>query len=186
MIKLSNYKQSNTSLCGPAVIKIILKFYGIKAAEREIAKRCGHTYELGCTDLQMKEAIESYGLKCNIYNKSTLEDLEYWIGNGMPVIVDWFSGGISVDEAANGHSSIVVGIDDKKVMLNDPQKDAYKIVRMPRQDFMRVWFDWRYDPYITTWKNMVLRQAMIVYTDEQKEIVQNKPKKKFKKKKIAH
>lgn len=75
----------------------------------------------------------------------------------MPVIVDWFSGGIAVDEAANGYSSIVVGIDDKHVMLNDPQKDAYKIVKMQCQDFMRVWFDWRYDPYITTWKDMVLR-----------------------------
>lgn len=180
MIKLSNYKQSNSSLCGPAVIKIMLKFYGVKAAEREIAKRCGHTYELGCTDLQMKEAIESYGFNCNIYNNSTLEDLEYWINNGMPVIVDWFSGGIAVHEAANGHSSIVVGIDEKYVYLNDPQKDAYKIVKMARHDFMRVWFDWRYDPYITTWKNMVIRQAMIVYPSELKEIVLNKPKKKKK------
>ncbi len=163
MINLVPFKQSDSSLCGPAVIKAILYYYGIDALESEIARRCNHTYDLGCTDLQMKEAIESYGLAVKIYNNSSIEDLEYWMQHHIPVIVDWFSAGSisSLEDTPNGHASVVVEIDKEKVYILDPEIGQVRGIR--HDDFMRVWFDWRIDPHLKTWDSMVLRQAMVVF-----------------------
>lgn len=168
MINISPFKQSDSSLCGPAVIKMILSYYGIDALESEIAIRCEHNYKEGCTDLQMKAAIESYGLAVNIYNDSTLESLEYWLQHHIPIIVDWFTPGTGsgLEEMPDGHSGIVVEIDKEKVYLLDPE--IGQIRNIDREDFMRVWFDWKHDPYIKNFENMVIRQAMIAYPHQLK------------------
>lgn len=157
------FKQSDSSRCGPAVIKMVLGYYGVDALEEEICKRCELTYELGCTDIQMKKAIESFGFGCSIFNNSTLGDIEYWIRHHIPIIVDWFTPGINpgLEDMPNGHSSIVVGIDRERVYLLDPEIGAVRSVA--REEFMRVWFDWRKDPVITSWDDMVVRQMIITY-----------------------
>lgn len=161
MLEIIPFKQSDGSRCGPAVIKMILYYYGIDALEDEICKRCNHTYELGCDDLGMKQAFESYDLAVKIYNNSTLADLEYWIKHRVPVVVDWFSTASS-EETPNGHSSVVVNIDENNVYLMDPE--IGKVRSISRDDFLRVWFDWKItSPYLTSLDDMILRQMIIVY-----------------------
>jgi len=161
MLEIKPFVQSDPSLCGPAVIKMLLNYYGIEASESEIAERCHHTYEVGCTDLQMKEALESYGLAVKIYENSSIEDLKYWINHRIPIIIDWFSVSGSDDDVGSGHSSIVVDVDTERVYLIDPWNGDVRKIK--HKNFLGVWFDWRTDPYITTWENMILRQAMIAY-----------------------
>lgn len=165
MINVLPWKQSDSARCGPASIKMILSYYGIDALEDEIAARCNQTYELGCTDNDMKIALESYGLAVKIQNNSTLQDLEYWIQHHIPIIVDWFTPGISPDpsDMPNGHSSVVVDIDSEAVYLLDPE-DA-KIRQIPRNEFLRVWFDWRSKPYLSedSLDDLVIRQIIIAY-----------------------
>lgn len=162
MLKITPFKQSDSSRCGPAVIKMVLDYYGITASEDDIAKRCHWTYELGCTNSQMKKAIESYGLESEIYNNSTLEDVEYWLKQDIPVIVDWFTPGANpaLSDMPNGHSSIVVDIDSEWVHLMDPE--IGKVRKIRREEFMRVWFDWEKTLTIQSWDDLVIRQAMIV------------------------
>jgi len=160
MLEIKSFVQSDPSLCGPAVIKMVLNYYGIEASESEIAERCHHTYEVGCNDLQMKEALEAYGLAVKIYENSTIEDLRYWVNHRIPVIIDWFSVGYG-DDVGEGHSSIVVDVDTERVYIVDPWNGELRKIK--HNDFMRVWFDWRNDAYIKTWENMILRQAMIAY-----------------------
>lgn len=159
------YKQSDASRCGPAVIKMVLSYYGIDATEDEICKRCGHTYELGCDDKGMKAAVESYGLAAEIYNECTLEDLEYWTKHHIPVIVDFFTS--QVYTTPNGHSGIVVEVDRETVYLLDPE--IAQVRNIPRNDFLRAWFDWR-SPYISSWDDMVIRQMIVVYPNRLKNV----------------
>lgn len=164
MLEIEPFKQSDDSLCGPAVIKMVLNYNGIDAPENEIAERASHTYALGCDDHGMKRALESYGLNVVIQNFSTFDDINGWLSNKIPVIVDWFSGGIDCDptDTPNGHSSIVVDLDDEFIYLLDPE---FAIVRsLKRDDFMRCWFDWR-SPYIVSWEDMIIRQIMVAYKD---------------------
>lgn len=44
--------------CGPAVLKMVLDYYGIQKSEEELAKLAGTTQELGTDDKGMKQALE--------------------------------------------------------------------------------------------------------------------------------
>lgn len=173
MLKITPFKQSDSSRCGPAAVKMVLDYYGIYASEEEICNRCHWTYERGCTNTQMKMAIESYGLEAKIYNNSTLEDIQYWLKQDIPVIVDWFTPGVNpgLADMPNGHSSVVVHIDSEYVHLMDPE--IGKVRKIPREEFMRVWFDWEHTLTIQSWGDLVLRQAMIVYPMSFSEQVEN-------------
>lgn len=159
MINLIPFKQSDSSRCGPAAVRMVLDYYGIDTTEEELCNRCKWTYEEGCDDEGMKEAIESYGLGCEILNFRTLEDIKYWVKHHVPIIVDWFSGGPG--EMPNGHSSVVVEMDREKIYLMDPEIGQVRGVL--KEDFLRVWFDWKKTAKIETWDNMVIRQIIIVF-----------------------
>lgn len=160
MIDVPAIKQSDSSRCGPAAVKMILSYYGIDATEDELCIKCGHTFDKGCTDKGMIKAFQSYGLSAKIYNNCSIEDIEYWIRHHVPVIVDYFAGGTSVDIMPDGHSGIIVDIDKEAVYLLDPW--SAKVLTIYREDFIRVWFDFR-DSFIYSWKDMVLRQLIVAY-----------------------
>lgn len=162
MLKIEPFKQSDDSLCGPAVIKMVLQYYGIDAPESEIAQHAGHTYALGCDDFGMKRAFEFYGLSVEIKNFSTFDDIQKLLDREIPVIVDWFSGGVNCEpsDTPNGHSSIVVDLSDTHIFLLDPEFGYVRDIL--KEDFMRCWFDWR-SPYLVSWEDMIIRQTMFAY-----------------------
>lgn len=162
MIEIVPFKQTDNSRCGPASIKMILSYYGIEASEDEICERCGHTYELGCTNVQMVEALESYGLISFIEENSSFEEIEHWLSQGYPVIVDWFSPGDPLDptpEMPNGHASVVVDLDIENITLIDPEIGGLRKIK--REEFMRVWFDWVDDLYLTANTPILLRLIIV-------------------------
>jgi predicted double-glycine peptidase len=165
MINVPKHKQGNDSLCGPACVRIVMEFYGLKASEKQIAKRCNHTYELGCTTEDMKKAAESYGFTAIIKNNATFNDIRSWLNKGVPVIVDWFTGSsglkLSKSEVPNGHSSIIVGIDKNEVTMYDTEIGDYR--RLKKEDFMRVWFDYKKQKITSEKDNLVIRQLMVIY-----------------------
>jgi ABC-type bacteriocin/lantibiotic exporter with double-glycine peptidase domain len=168
LLEIKPFKQSDDSLCGPAVIKMVLNYYGKEVEESEIAELCNHTYELGTDDFNMKKAVEILGFKVIIKNDSTFEDIQYWLDREIPVIVDWFSPGappddISLDDMPNGHSSIVVGMDSKFIHLMDPEgsKHSAAVRKINKNDFLRVWFDFRPN-VISSWEDMVIRQIFVI------------------------
>ncbi|MBI4138462.1 MAG: C39 family peptidase [Candidatus Wildermuthbacteria bacterium] len=149
--------------CGPASLKIVLDYYGMRKSEKEIANRCGRNSKLGTDDISIKRVAESYGLKAEIKNEATFADIEKWLTRGIPVIVNWFTRGrsdYSDSEIADGHYSIVMGLDKSNIYLQDPEIGAMRAIK--RNDFLSVWFDFRKD-YITSWKDMILRQIIAVY-----------------------
>lgn len=160
MINILPYKQSDSSRCGPASIKMILNYYGIDALENTIAKYAKCTYEKGCTNQNMVVAIKKYGLGARIYDNCELKDIEYWIKHHIPVIVDWFAGGANVDDISMGHSSIVVDIDRETIYLMDPSVGQMSSIK--REEFNSVWFDWHSHKTIST-KNLVARQIIVVF-----------------------
>lgn len=146
---------------------MILGYYGIDATEDEICGLCGHSYEKGCDDKGMVEAFKHYGFHTKIQNNSTLEDLENWIRIHVPVVVDFFVSGTTIDELPDGHSGIVVDIDRESVYVLEPL--MAKVIKFQRQDFMRCWFDWKDDDFIVRWDNMVLRQILVAFPKQMVE-----------------
>jgi ABC-type bacteriocin/lantibiotic exporter with double-glycine peptidase domain len=156
----TNYLQSDESLCAPACIKTVLKYFGKEVEESEIARLCGHTYELGTDDINMKKAAEGLGFTVQIKNFATFSDIDYWLERKVPLIVDWFCGeNLEMQTIPNGHSSIVIGLDEEFIYLLNPELEDVMIVK--REEFMRVWFDFR-TSYIEDFDSMIIRQIFVI------------------------
>ena len=112
-MKLLNVRPFQETLykgwCGPAVLKMVLKFYGIQKSESELAKLAGTTKNRGTTAFQMTRIFKRFGLKVKIKNDSSFADIKKYLKKNIPVIVDWYTRGRSdyADSAiAEGHYSL--------------------------------------------------------------------------------
>ncbi|KKQ17807.1 MAG: hypothetical protein US31_C0016G0014 [Berkelbacteria bacterium GW2011_GWA1_36_9] len=132
----------HADMCGPASLKIVLDFYGLKKTEQDLANLIGVVPGIGVDDKSIKKAVKSLGFKVQIKNESTFDDIEGWLKKGVPIIVDWFTRGrcdYDDSEVADGHYSVVFGLDDKYIYLQDPETGNKR--KIERDDFMKVWFD---------------------------------------------
>ena len=164
--KLSNLKSFQETLhqgmCGAASLLIVLDYYGIKKSERELALMLNVDSELGTNSSNIKRVAEIFGLKVEIKSEGSFEDIEYWLDKKVPVIVDWFTRGRSdypESEVADGHYSVVAGLDERCIYLQDPE--IGKIRKITREDFMRVWFDFK-GRYIKP-EELIVRQLIAIY-----------------------
>lgn len=143
MLKVKPFQEKlKCSYCGPATLKTLMSYYGIEKSEKELAKMAGWDKDLGIDDKGIKQAAESLGFKVKIKNNSNFKDIKSWLKKGVPVIVNWFTRGrtdYGNSDVADGHYSVVMGIDDRFIYLQDPE--IGKMRKLKREDFMTVWFD---------------------------------------------
>ncbi|MCX6719656.1 MAG: C39 family peptidase [Candidatus Staskawiczbacteria bacterium] len=152
----------NADMCGPASLKIVLEYYGINKSEDELIQLCKFKKGLGVDDKGIKTAAEKFGLKAVIKNNSSFKDVEKWLTRGTPVIVNWFTRGrtdYGDSSVADGHYSVVMGLDDSFIYLQDPELGAMR--KIERNNFMRVWFDFKGE-YIKP-KDLIIRQAIAIH-----------------------
>lgn len=163
MLKVKPFQETlHKNMCGPASLKILLGYYGVEKTENELAVLCKTKADLGTDDKGIKSAAEKLGFKVKIKNKSGFKDIEKWLNKGVPVIVDWFTRGRSdyADyEVSTGHYSVVVGLDDKHIYLQDPE--IGKIRKLKKEYFMMVWFDFT-GKYIKP-NELITRQIIVIY-----------------------
>ena len=114
MVKLLQVKPFQETLrggyCGPASLKMVLNYYGVQKSEKEIAERCGRDSKLGTNDLSIKNAARSYGFNVEIKNRASFTDIQQWLNEEVPVIVNWFTRGrkdYGNSEVPDGHYSVV-------------------------------------------------------------------------------
>lgn len=152
----------NADMCGPASLKIILEYYGVEKSEEELAKMAGHKKGLGIDDGGIKITTEKLGFKVKIKNNSSFKDIEKWLKKDVPAIVDWFTRGrtdYGDSATADGHYSVVMGLDDEFIYLQDSELGAMRKIK--RSDFMRVWFDFKGE-YLKL-NELIIRQIIVVY-----------------------
>lgn len=163
MLKIKPFQETlNASMCGPASLKIVLDYYGLEKSEKELAKLCQHNKSLGVDDEKIKNTAEGLGFKVTIKNNSNFKDIDKWLDKKVPVIVNWFTKGrqdYSESEVSDGHYSVVTGLDEKFIYLQDPE--IGKIRKLKRDDFMRVWFDFKGE-YIKP-NELIIRQIIAIY-----------------------
>ena len=153
----------HAGMCGPASLKMVLDYYGVEKTEKELAELCGTDPDLGTSDEEIKRAAEGLGFNVEIKNNSSFDDIQKWLDKKIPVIVNWFTRGrIDHDdsEVSDGHLSVVVGLDEENIYLQDPEIGNLR--KIARDDFMKVWFDFT-GKYINLWDEMIIRQIIAVY-----------------------
>lgn len=152
----------HADMCGPASLKIVLDYYGVTKSEKELAELCKLVPGLGVDDKSITNAAKTLGFNVEIKNESTFEDIERWLDKGVPVIVDWFTRGrqdYEDSEVADGHYSVVIGLDDECIYLQDPETGGER--KISREDFMKVWFDFK--GYYLKPEELIIRQLIAIY-----------------------
>lgn len=157
----------NAGMCGAASVKIVLAYYGMEKSEAELAKLLHIDPDLGTDDISLKRVAESLGFSVEIQNEATFEDIAKWLEKGVPPIVDWFTVGRAESDSAvpDGHYSVVTGLDDECIFLQDPE--IGRIRKLARDDFLSVWFDFR--GLVIRPDELVIRQTIAIFPKEKFE-----------------
>ncbi len=137
MIKLKIFEQTK-GMCGPASLRMVFDYYGLKLSEKELAQKSGASVSKGASPDDLIKAVKSSDWHGFFKEGGRLKELEYFVSRNMPVVVDWFS-------EYEGHYSVVTGVDRKFVYLADPEFG--RINKIFRDRFLNVWFDFE-GPYI--------------------------------------
>jgi len=148
--------------CGPASLKMVLDYYGIRKTEDELVKLLKADEKLGTNDKSLEKVAKFFGFNVDIKNHSSLEDIRGWLNKDVPVIVDWFTRGrqdYSDSAVPDGHYSVVIDLDDKYIYLQDPE--IGKIRKIEKNDFLTVWFDFTGE-YIKP-DELIIRQLIAIY-----------------------
>ena len=162
-LKVKPFQETlGAGMCGPASLKIVLDYYGINKSEKELARATRTTKILGTDAAGLTKAAKQLGFKVSVKSNGTFTDIEKWLNKGVPLIVNWFTRGrkdYSDSEVADGHYSIVCGIDNEYIYLQDPEIGGNR--KIEKNDFKRVWFDFSGE-FIKP-KELIIRQIIAVY-----------------------
>ena len=162
-LKVESFQETlNAGMCGPAALKIVFDYFGVNKSEKELAKLAGTTKSLGTSAEGLTNAAKQLGFKVSVKNNSSFADIEKWLAKGIPPIVDWFTRGrqdYSESDIADGHYSVVCGIDSKFIYLQDPEIGSIR--KIEKDDFKRVWFDFA-DEYIKP-NELIVRQIIAIH-----------------------
>ena len=152
--------------CGPASLKMVFEYWGVEKSEEELAAACNRDPNLGVSSETMIDVARKYGFDAEVKNNSDFFEIETWLKKKAPIIVNWFSPGkkdAQTHEMPEGHSSVVVALDDEKIYLQDPEIAGLR--EIPRKEFLRVWFDFP-GAVITKPEDIILRQIVIIRPKE--------------------
>jgi predicted double-glycine peptidase len=141
---------------------MVLDYYGVQKSEQDIVAVTDFVPGIGIGDQDIVKAAQHFGFQAMVKNEGTLEDISLWLDKKVPVIVDWFTRGradYSDSEVADGHYSVVVGLDDEHIYLQDPEIGGLRTLK--KDDFMKVWFDFKGN--ILKRDELILRQLVAVY-----------------------
>jgi len=119
-----NLRQTYNYDCGAQALQSVLAYYGIDIREGEIIRVAKTTKKYGTTSHNLALAIEHYGLKYDMRER-TIDEVKDLISQNVPVIlslqawtedpdVDW------KNDWNDGHYAVAIGYDDKKIIFEDP------------------------------------------------------------------
>lgn len=154
MLNIIPVRQKKNYWCGPASLKMVLKYYGIEAKEADLAKQASAIPETGVTADNLVKTAKTYGLTGFVKNQAEMTDISHYVlDRRIPVIVDWFQ----IDD---GHYSVVVDINKKYIYLADPY--VGQLVSYRLNAFYRIWFDFP-GAFLQKRENLILRQLIVLY-----------------------
>ncbi len=80
LLKIKPFQETlNKGYCGPAVLKIILVYYGIKKSEEKLARLVGVSKSVGTNDKSLTRVFRKFGLKAKIKNNASFVDIEKYL-----------------------------------------------------------------------------------------------------------
>jgi ABC-type bacteriocin/lantibiotic exporter with double-glycine peptidase domain len=153
MLSVKPFRQ-RTGYCGPASLKMVLRYYGEDRSEEELARLTNCSEERGVEAEQLTKVAKEFGFQAEIVDNAEIDTIrEFVIDKKIPIIVDWFS-------EDDGHYSVVTDIDQENIYIQDPEFGRLRAMRLEK--FYRVWFDFP-GKFIEDRNQLTIRRIIVIY-----------------------
>jgi len=143
--------------CGPASLKMVLDYYGVKKSLETLAKmsQTPPAYETaGASGKKLLAAAKKLGFSGFIKNWADFNDIRQYVEKRqIPVIISWFS-------EYESHFSVVVKIDDKNIYFLDPEYETLRKMSFPR--FKKIWFEFE-GGFQGKKPKLIVRRIVVIY-----------------------
>lgn len=150
LLKVPDVRQSTTYSCGASCLQGILMYWGIEHREGDLMVLLNTSPDSGTDPEDIVRVAVDKGLKGEIKENLTVEELELSLREGVPVIVaiqawrdesddPWHS------EWEDGHYVIVTGFDEKNIYFEDPSLLGSRGF-IEREEFLARWHDYSGSP----------------------------------------
>ena len=143
MLDVPHLRQLRSWSCGPACVRMVLRYFGQDASESDLIEELDCDGRNGTSPERLVQYLRRMGFSVRAGILS-LQDLQLSASRSRPSIVayqDWARP--RVDYATSwdhGHYAIVVGADDRRIMLCDPSSKRPRRYLKP-DDFLSRWHD---------------------------------------------
>jgi ABC-type bacteriocin/lantibiotic exporter with double-glycine peptidase domain len=133
ILSVPHHPQLDDGYCLPACVQMVLAYWGIERAQRDIADDLGLIPVPGnrIKMLSSKKLDVSYGV-------GELADLEGTLAQGVPPIALVYTGELPYWEHATAHAVVLLGMAEQTIYLNDPAIVQGNIA-VPLGDFELAW-----------------------------------------------
>ncbi len=126
------HRQQQDYTCGPAVLKMVLAWYGKQEEEEVIAEKLGTNPKTGTTRKAMVSFLKQGGVKCRPITKATFDDLFVTASSNSIVVVNY------VEPTDNeGHYALAIHASETTIVLHDPHNGAF--FEMSNEEFRKRW-----------------------------------------------
>ena len=149
LFSMPDTRQSTEYSCGAASLQAVLGYWGRDIGEEDIREMLNTNEESGTYPDDIIRVARALGLEADYKENMTLADLEGYVAQGIPVMVDcqaWRSVSQYNESWANtwhnGHWEVVIGIDESNVTLEDPYILGDRGI-MSREEFEARWHNVR-------------------------------------------
>ncbi len=152
MLNINPFRQ-RPGCCGPASLKMVLGYFGVKLTEKKLSELSGCKKSRGIGAEGLVHVARELGFRAKITDFCNLKDIEEWVNQKkIPVIVDWFA-------FEGGHYSVVSGIDKENIYLEDPSLGHRRAMKLTT--FKRLWFDFPND-YLKSKNELIIRRMIVI------------------------
>ncbi len=152
LLAVPDVYQSTAYSCGASAVQSVLAYWGTEVHENDLWQALGTTERLGTSPENMLRVLQSYGLKAQMHEGTTVGEIRESLHRGVPVILDiqaWPDSplqGASWDRNwEDGHYVIAIGLDDANLYVEDPSLLGCRGY-IPLSELESRWHDYEGDP----------------------------------------
>ncbi len=147
LINVPYVNQPSNFTSGPTSLQAVLAYYGSNTSLDELINMTNTTSENGTLPGAIVQTASNLGFTAVINENMTLEELQMYVIQGIPVIVNaqaWKNNATNnqnwTDDQNDSHYMVVIGIDNTNVYFEDPAILGSRGY-IPDQEFLDRWHD---------------------------------------------
>jgi len=158
-IPLPKVEQVSNYDCGPAALRAICQYYKVGPEDHDqFIKDCKTTKKDGTEPEHLIRVAKKYGLKVKEVHGMTIEQLQGYLDEKKPVIVDIQAWGEErhYKKLDSGHYAVAIGYDEKRIYFEDPSVHTRKRGSMLKKIFLDRWKDKKASGEVLTQYGLVM------------------------------